>query len=436
MKTKQIIKKAICFMISALLLTTSLPMQVFAQDVTSFYANIERTVRIHEVGSLSIIEHVDTGVIKLYRRGLEDPVLSQRELKAILGNPELMSKLFGEVDTYAKYARIQATQAKGGEGIVTILADGTRETSNVAKAGEWIVTNPGGEQYIVPADKFAKKYEAAAELGEGWFKPKGTPQKFRQIKVDMKIKATWGEEQVLKRGAYINVTNMDDLYGVGRQEFYDTYKTIKVLYRENLTRIGRFVSKVETKLYQRFPRYQGVFFKKFLRNDVEFMVNKLEQKAARRAALKRVASRAFTGTIIGIGLYMGLTLISAPEVQAQNVSVKSRNKVISELKAEVEANAEKKQIFEKMRSFADGNYAAVIISDAVEGNGELLNEMGTVIPTIEASGLTEDEAADLIVDEAEDPEETYSSMFYNAFENINLDTDNIIIQGGINQLGR
>ena len=32
MKTKQIIKKATCFMISALLLSTSLPMQVLAQS--------------------------------------------------------------------------------------------------------------------------------------------------------------------------------------------------------------------------------------------------------------------------------------------------------------------------------------------------------------------------------------------------------------------
>ena len=58
------------------------------------------------------------------------------------------------VKNYAKFARIQAIEAVGGEVIETILADGTKETSNTANAGDWIVTNPGGEKYIVPAAKF------------------------------------------------------------------------------------------------------------------------------------------------------------------------------------------------------------------------------------------------------------------------------------------
>lgn len=60
------------------------------------------------------------------------------------------------VKNYAKFARIQAIEAVGGEVIETILADGTKETSNTANAGDWIVTNPGGEKYIVPAAKFPK----------------------------------------------------------------------------------------------------------------------------------------------------------------------------------------------------------------------------------------------------------------------------------------
>ena len=140
--------------------------------------------------------------------------------------PLVKKGVFGNAKTYVKFARIQAVQANGGEAIETVLADGTVETSNVANAGDWIVTNPGGEQYIVPADKFAKKYEAATDLGAGWFKPKGGPQKFVQIPRDMKVMASWGEEQTLKKGAYLNVTNPEDIYGVAEAEFHDTYKLL------------------------------------------------------------------------------------------------------------------------------------------------------------------------------------------------------------------
>ena len=59
------------------------------------------------------------------------------------------------VDEVAKFARIKARQGKVGEEIVTVMQDGHEETRNVVeldeKTGEpgWIVTNPGGEEYII-----------------------------------------------------------------------------------------------------------------------------------------------------------------------------------------------------------------------------------------------------------------------------------------------
>ena len=85
------------------------------------------------------------------------------------------------VRNFAKFARIQAQCAKGGEVIETVLSDGTKETLNTANAGDWIVTNPGGEKYVVPAAKFPKKYEPCPELGDGWYKPTGGVQKFLEL---------------------------------------------------------------------------------------------------------------------------------------------------------------------------------------------------------------------------------------------------------------
>ena len=141
--------------------------------------------------------------------------------------PYVEQGFFGPAQTYAKFARIQATQAQGGEAIETVLADGTKETANIANAGDWIVTNPGGEQYIVSAEQFAKKYEPAPELGEGWFKPKGKPQQFVQIQQDLTFVAPWGKEQFLRKGSYLNVTDLSNIYGVAEEEFLATYKLVK-----------------------------------------------------------------------------------------------------------------------------------------------------------------------------------------------------------------
>ncbi len=96
----------------------------------------------------------------------------------------------------------------------------------MANAGDWIVTNPGGEKYIVPGEKFAKKYEPATELGAGWFKPTGGKQPFVQITQDMEVIAPWGEVQTLKKGGFLHldVNNPADVYGVAEKEFHDTYK--------------------------------------------------------------------------------------------------------------------------------------------------------------------------------------------------------------------
>jgi len=133
----------------------------------------------------------------------------------------------GEPHTYEKFARVEAREAQEGEKIVTQVKDGTIETTNIAHSGDWIITNPGGEQYIIPGDKFAKKYVPATELGEGWYKPAGGPQSFLQIKQDITLIASWGEEQHLKAGAYLNITNPGDIYGVAEIEFHQTYKLVK-----------------------------------------------------------------------------------------------------------------------------------------------------------------------------------------------------------------
>jgi len=97
---------------------------------------------------------------------------------------------------YKKKGEVTAQVAAGGEKIETILADGTKETANTAEAGDFIITNPGGERYIVKPDKFNKRY-GPKEGEEGVYEAKGYCKAISNpYEEDIKMMASWGEVQI------------------------------------------------------------------------------------------------------------------------------------------------------------------------------------------------------------------------------------------------
>jgi len=60
---------------------------------------------------------------------------------------------------FKKQGVVTARPAVVGEVIVTVLKDGSNETTNAAKEGDWVMTNPSGEQYLIPESKFKDRYE-------------------------------------------------------------------------------------------------------------------------------------------------------------------------------------------------------------------------------------------------------------------------------------
>ncbi|MCM1364873.1 MAG: TIR domain-containing protein [Faecalibacterium sp.] len=129
---------------------------------------------------------------------------------------------------YAKTAIITARQGIAGERVSTIMADGMKETENAvtvdAETGNpgWIVTNPTGEQYIVPDSVFQQKYEPADTADT--YKPKGKPITAVQISEDISFTAPWGEKMNIASGGYIVLGAGDDYYGVQKAEFEATYE--------------------------------------------------------------------------------------------------------------------------------------------------------------------------------------------------------------------
>jgi hypothetical protein len=85
-------------------------------------------------------------------------------LKIDRQSPEIMSAL-ATAPIYEKYGRVKARRAIAGEEITTILENGATETVGRANPSDWVITNPGGEQYIISDKKFLARYEATDEAG-------------------------------------------------------------------------------------------------------------------------------------------------------------------------------------------------------------------------------------------------------------------------------
>ena len=133
--------------------------------------------------------------------------------------------------TYQKSGEITARVGKVGEEIVTVMANGLKETKNTVTVDEngrpgWVVTNSTGEQYIVSDSVFKKKYERISGT-EDKFKPVWNPITAAQIDENICFVAPWGEIQNIVSGGYLVFNEeYDDIYGVQETEFLETYELI------------------------------------------------------------------------------------------------------------------------------------------------------------------------------------------------------------------
>ncbi|HBM45457.1 MAG: hypothetical protein UT05_C0009G0014 [Parcubacteria group bacterium GW2011_GWF2_38_76] len=143
---------------------------------------------------------------------------------------EIMEAL-AKAPIYKKQGQVTARPAVNGEEITTTLESGAKETVNRANEGDWIVTNPSGEQYIIPEKKFFGRYEATSVTGtyvaKGYcraiYNPLGNP---------IEIMASWGslqtgDERCLIADACDADGKMDgEPYIIDADAFAKTYKPV------------------------------------------------------------------------------------------------------------------------------------------------------------------------------------------------------------------
>lgn len=139
-------------------------------------------------------------------------------------------------------ARIVAREGIVGETIDTYTKDGNgewAETSHVVTADEqgrpeWVVTmaDKDGKPIEVDDAGHYNTYTNTAEYfeqnavpaeKEGVYRQKQVERTFLTISEDISITPSWGGSMQLPAGSHLNISNLDDIYGVAASEFDQTY---------------------------------------------------------------------------------------------------------------------------------------------------------------------------------------------------------------------
>lgn len=127
-----------------------------------------------------------------------------------------------EIKQYNKFGNVTFLVAETEQEVVTITADG-KETTNIAKVGDYIVINPTGERYVIKPAKFHARYEV---IEENLAACKGSCWGIEYEGEQLEFEAPWGETMVCKNGDMLVSPNpeLTEVYRIACAEFEATYK--------------------------------------------------------------------------------------------------------------------------------------------------------------------------------------------------------------------
>ena len=144
---------------------------------------------------------------------------SQKEMTDIWNN--------GVPKKYSKYGTVLARLAKDRTKIITTV-NGKVETQNHAEPGDVIVTNPGGEQYVLSKEKFKDRYTGPSLRSDDTsHKANGSCYAFKYAGEPLSFMAAWGEAMILNPGDYLCSPTKEadgDIYRIEGSVFPKTYR--------------------------------------------------------------------------------------------------------------------------------------------------------------------------------------------------------------------
>ena len=124
-----------------------------------------------------------------------------------------------------KIAKVTAIQVKESTVVETIMKDGHKETINVATPGDYIVTNPSGEKYVIKEKNFSERYK---HIENDTYQSLGRPTNACRVDNNISFVAPWGEKMYIKEGGYLIINKPDDIYGIQEEEFNETYEILNI----------------------------------------------------------------------------------------------------------------------------------------------------------------------------------------------------------------
>jgi signal recognition particle subunit SEC65 len=156
---------------------------------------------------------------KLSKRDLVDieEIASELEFK-----PIKKKKLKYPKVSFENLEPLTYTIAKEEQEVETHTDDG-KETTNVAKKGDFIFSGPSGELYVLKPSKVKQMYDG--EIG-GTLSPEQTPRQVAKYSgKQIEFMAPWDEPMVMKPGDYL-VKEQDGsgYYRIAKKEFEETYE--------------------------------------------------------------------------------------------------------------------------------------------------------------------------------------------------------------------
>jgi hypothetical protein len=124
-----------------------------------------------------------------------------------------------------KCARVRARRVTRDEEVTSDMRDGFRETTNTARPGDYIVENPGGEEYVVKGEEFEARYRRIGESKV--YEPVSPPVRVLELEENVRFEAPWGEEMRIRAGGVLVIQDSGEIYGIQREEFQNTYEYVE-----------------------------------------------------------------------------------------------------------------------------------------------------------------------------------------------------------------
>lgn len=134
----------------------------------------------------------------------------------------------GKPTKYVKYGQFLIRKVDKKENITTRIR-GKVETTNTAKAGQYIVKGVHGEIYVLTEDQVNKRYKYLRDYDDKSkiYEAVGEVYAVKYTGPPFLFKAPWGENMLCESGDYIaspKLHSYDDVYRIERTAFTKTYK--------------------------------------------------------------------------------------------------------------------------------------------------------------------------------------------------------------------